>query len=152
VALAALAVVALVAGCGGSKSDEGSSAPPVEPTVGDQVTGGKALVFAATTGETLVGLGGRYAIELRGIESGSGSDFEKPDVLAESRCRVPPCEWTVAPETAGDYEFRAFLVEFQSDSRTPRWSRTTRTRPSRSGRSPSRRAGRTTPPARATRS
>ena len=63
---AALAAAVLLAGCGGSGSG-GGSGPPVWLTVDSQVTGGKALVFAATTGED-ARLGGRYALELRGVD------------------------------------------------------------------------------------
>ncbi len=78
-------------------------------------TGGKALLFSATTGEKLAQAkaGSHLALELRGIDLDSTprATYDHADYVA-ARCAASPCEWAVAPDKAGTYEFRAFLVDF----------------------------------------
>jgi hypothetical protein len=99
-----LTLVLTATGCG-------SSEPSVELKGGTQATGGKALVFTASTDEKLAIAGGKYQLELRGVDL---KRHDRPDYRDKHVCAGPPCEWTVVPDTASTYEFRAFLVDFQS--------------------------------------
>ena len=119
--------VALLLVSSACSSDEGEAVPEATPTVQPTVqpvaeptvaledhsetTGSKVLFLTASTSETLSRGGGNYGIELR------GTDLEHPledaglGNLAALRCDVPPCEWTIVPETASTYEFRAVLLD-----------------------------------------
>jgi hypothetical protein len=108
--LAAMAVVAVAAGCGSSKP------PPVQLEGGTESTGGKAIVLTASTDKKLASqLHGVYAVELRGIDKGtSGASFDKPAYVDKTRCVLSPCEWTLAPAKASTYEYKAFLVDLRN--------------------------------------
>jgi hypothetical protein len=100
-------VVAVAAGCGSSK-------PPVQLEGDTNAAGGKALVLRATTKKRLaLETGGLYALELRGIDADSANaSFDKPEYV-EQRCVSQPCEWTVVPAKAANYDFKAFLIDLQ---------------------------------------
>jgi hypothetical protein len=107
VAAAALLVVAVIAGCGSSKS-------AVRLDVTTHSTNGKALVFtAATNAKYASGQGSLYALELRGFDSGtSGASFEHPTYTDPNRCvGGRTCQWTVAPGKAGDYQYKVFVLD-----------------------------------------
>jgi hypothetical protein len=111
--LAALGLVLAVAatGCG-------SGTAPVELEGGTAATAGKALTFIASTDKTLGSeKGGVYAIELRGVDANAGdrASFDKPDYVDKSRCIAEPCEWTVVPKSAANYEFKAFLIDLRNN-------------------------------------
>ncbi len=109
--LAAIAVVVAAAtGCG-------SSTPPVQLEGGTGAAGGKALVFSASTDETLAAQkDGVYAMELRGIDADAdGASFDEPAYVDKTRCVVSPCEWTVVPAKASTYEFKSFLVDLKTN-------------------------------------
>ena len=95
----------------------GSSSASVELEGGTEATGGKAIVFTATTDEELaqVKVGSNLALELRGINLSSTprASFDRADYVNKTRCAAEPCEWTVAPNAAATYEFRAFLVDIR---------------------------------------
>ena len=96
----------------------GTKARKVVLTGGTGATGGKALSFAATTRAQLAAEkpGSQLTLELRGVNLGKSPkpDFAHPDYVSETRCIGPsPCRWTVAPEAAAKYEFRAFLVDLE---------------------------------------
>ena len=99
-----------LAGCGGKSSS-------VELQGGMEGTGGKALFFTATTGEELAQakVGSNLALELRGINvtRTPRATYDHADYVG-TRCAGPPCEWTVAPDEAARYEFRAFLVDLRN--------------------------------------
>ena len=111
---AAGVVVALTAGCGSSKP---ASSLPTDVTfqVGTKSTGGKALVLTAKTDKKLASQkGGLYALQLRGI--GSGGSFDHPTYVDQSQCvGGSSCEWTVAPDKAGDYEYEVYLLDMVHD-------------------------------------
>jgi hypothetical protein len=112
----ALVLVVTASGCGSSKS--GSSKPGVELAGDTEATGGKALFFTASTDEKLsLEKGGLYAVELRGIDlkRPQRATFDRPDYLDRHRCEEKPCEWTVAPNAASTYEFRAFLIDLRGN-------------------------------------
>ena len=76
------------------------------------------MVFTATTDEELaqVKVGSNLALELRGINLSSTprATYDRADYVDRSRCAAEPCEWTVAPNAAATYEFRAFLVDIRN--------------------------------------
>jgi hypothetical protein len=112
--LATLVVLAAVAtGCG-------SSEPSVQLEGGTDAAGGKAMVFSATTDEKLASeKGGLFAVELRGIDADSANaSFDAPDYVDVNRCIKSPCAWTVAPDKAGAYKFKAVLIDLRSDKAT----------------------------------
>jgi len=106
----------LATGCGSSSSS-------VELQGGSESTGGKALVFTASTEKALaqVKVGSTLALELRGINLSDSprATYDHADYV-ETRCAAEPCEWTVAPNAAGKYEFRAFLVDIRDGKSTDR--------------------------------
>ena len=106
----ALVLVVASSGCGSSK-------PSLELEGDTRTTGGKALVFTATTDEKLAYAGGDYAIELRGVDVNRSerATFERPDYLDKRRCDAEPCEWTIIPGAASTYEFRAFLIDLRKN-------------------------------------
>jgi hypothetical protein len=101
----------LTTGCGSASSS-------VELQGGTEATGGKALFFTATTDEGLaqVKVGSKLALELRGInlDSTPRATYDRADYVDKTRCAAEPCEWTVAPNRAATYEFRAFLVDIRN--------------------------------------
>jgi hypothetical protein len=101
----------LASGCG-------SSSPSVVLQGGSEATGGKALVFTATTDEELaqVKVGSNLGLELRGINLSDTprATYDRADYVDKTRCAAEPCEWTLAPNTAGTYEFRAFVVDIRN--------------------------------------
>jgi hypothetical protein len=116
----ALALVVTAGGCGSSKpgsSKPRSSKPGVELAGDTQATGGKALVFTASTGEKLSVDGGNFALELRGVDlkRPQRATYNRPDYLDRHRCDAKPCEWTVIPNAASTYEFRALLIDLLSN-------------------------------------
>ena len=107
ISLVALVVGATLTGCG-------SSGPSIELEDASDVTGGKALLFKASTDAKLSGtVGGYYALELRGINVSrtEHATYDRPDYRDKVRCFVLPCEWTVIPDAAAKYEFRTFLID-----------------------------------------
>src|SRR5262249_10766121 len=74
------------------------------------------LVLRATTDKRLaLETGGLYALELRGIDTDSdNASFDKPEFL-EQRCVAQPCEWTVVPAKAANYDFKAFLIDLRGN-------------------------------------
>lgn len=107
--MTAVVVAAVTAGCGGSGK------PPVQLTLSTTSTGGKALVFTATEdkkGASQKGLFG--ALELRGIDKGAaGASFDHASYIDPNRCLGgTSCEWTVAPDKAGKYEYKVFLLDY----------------------------------------
>lgn len=114
---ASLAALALT-GCGGSSS------PSVELEGGTEATGGKALFFTASTEEKLAQAqaGSNLALELRGIDvtHAPRATYDRPSYVDKTRCAAPPCEWTVVPDAAATYEFRAFLVDIRNQKSVAR--------------------------------
>jgi hypothetical protein len=113
--LALLAVVvALTTACGSSRSTT-SLPTDVRLQVGTKATGGKALVFTARTDRKVAAKkGALYAMQLRGI--GSGGSFDHPGYVDRSQCvGGSSCEWTVAPDKAGDYEYEVYLLDMVHD-------------------------------------
>ena len=104
---AAVALVVALSGCGGS------SRSGVALEGGTASTGGKAIALSASTDEKLAAESGKYELELRGILLGQNppSTFDAPDYRAPYQCTGPPCEWTLTPEAAGTFEYRAFLLD-----------------------------------------
>ena len=109
--LSALPMLAVaLAGCGGGPS------PEVDLEDQSNRTGDKALVFMASTDEKLVQQGGNLVLELRGIDTRKSpqATYKQPDYSSPVQCTASPCEWTVVPEHASDYEFTAFVVDVES--------------------------------------
>ncbi len=105
-------LVALIAIVAGTLTGCGSSGSSIELQDGSDATGGKALFFKASTDERLAGSGGDFALELRGIDvAHKNATYDRPTYHDKVRCIVLPCEWTVAPDAASTYEFRAFLID-----------------------------------------
>jgi hypothetical protein len=84
-----------------------------------ELTGGKALHFTASTGAKLSGEGGRFAVELSGVDLARGH-HPKPGAsdLKMLACVGPPCEWTLVPDATGTYEFQAFLINLETRKST----------------------------------
>jgi hypothetical protein len=98
----------------GTLTSCGSSGLSVELEDSSQATGGKALLFKASTDAKLSGTtGGYFGVELRGIDvtRAERATYDRPDYRNKTLCFAPPCEWTVVPDAAGKYEFRAFLID-----------------------------------------
>jgi hypothetical protein len=97
-----------------------AAAPTVElQDLTTEVTGGKALHFTASTGAKLSGEGGRFAVELSGVDlAGGHHPMPGASDLAMLGCVVTPCEWTVVPDDAGTYEFQAFLINLDTQKST----------------------------------
>ena len=110
-ALSALPLLAVaLAGCGG-----GSSSSAVELENHTASTGGKALVLTASTDEKLVQQGSNLVLALKGIDTEKpGASYEQPDYTAQAQCTASPCEWTVVPDKASTYEFKAYVVDAES--------------------------------------
>jgi hypothetical protein len=112
---AVVVVVAVSAGCGGS------SKHAVQLELNTKSTDGKALVFSAsTTAKLAVQKRGLFALELRGIDTdSSGASFARPTFVDQDRCvGGSSCQWTVAPNKAGKYEYKVFLLDLVHDKTT----------------------------------
>jgi hypothetical protein len=110
---ASAVVVAVAAGCGSSGKG------PVQLEVSTSATGGKALVFTASTEKKLASQkGGLYALELRGIDKDTANaSFDHPTYVDPDRCvGGSTCTWTVVPATAAKYEFKVFLLDYVHDN------------------------------------
>ena len=108
---AVVVVVAVSAGCGSSKN-------AVKLDVTTHSTNGKALVFtAATNAKFATAKGSLYALELRGFDSDSANaSFERPTFTDPNRCiGGSTCQWTVAPDKAGNYQYKVFLLDLVHD-------------------------------------
>jgi hypothetical protein len=118
---AALALSIVSSGCASNDSEsKGKAASTVTLRDRTQLTGGKALHFTASTDAKLSADGGRFAIELRGIDLGPAerATYDAPDYRDADVCVGNPCEWTVVPEEAATYEFRAFLLNLDTRKST----------------------------------
>jgi len=116
----ALALVVTASGCGSSKPESSKPESSVQLASDTQATGGKALLFTASTGKKLSEAGGLYAVELRGVDlkRPQRATFARPDYVDRHRCVEKPCEWTVIPKAASTYEFRAFLIDLRNNKST----------------------------------
>jgi hypothetical protein len=82
----------------------------VQLAVGTKSTGGQALVFRASAVKAIAShRGGLYALELHGIDA----SLDPAPFIDQDRCvGGHTCEWTVVPDKAGGYEYRAFLLDY----------------------------------------
>jgi hypothetical protein len=124
-----LAFALTMTGCGGESSPPPSPpSPPKGPKIalsgGTTATEGKAMSFVGSTRVKLATEteGGTLGLELRGVNLNRTprASFDHPDYVDKTPCVGSPCEWTVAPDAAAKYEFRAFLIDIGSHKASDR--------------------------------